>query len=175
MPPRARATKATTPVVLSEEIATLVDRAVRAARSNGWCEQFSQIAGPVFGIPANEVVDSDGFNCEGYDREGYDAKGFHRDTNLDREGYNTYGRDKDGRNREGFDQYGVNKEGLTADGRDQYRFDSDGYDIEGYAMNGQRSAANCDWYAKQAARPAEEFNYNSRWTTRPKTTHTKRT
>jgi len=147
---------------LSEEVAALMDRAVRAARQNSWCLEFSRIAGPIFGVPLNEVVDSDGLNCKGFNREGYNAEGW----NVG--GYNTRGYNREGYNAEGYDQYGFNAEGLDSEGRDKFKYDYNGYDAEGYDSYGERARRDRSWYAQQAERPATDFRYDSNGRERPK-------
>lgn len=140
------------PVVISDEAKAIMDRAVRAARANSWCDRFSMISAEVFGVPANMVVDSDGFNCEGRTADGFNLDGYHYQTGLDRDG---------------FDKTGFNKAGKHRDGGDKYRYDDRGYDKEGYDYTGTRRRADRSWYAKQAARPDSDFIYDPNGRTRP--------
>lgn len=154
-------------VPLAPEVADVMDRAVRSARDNNWCHEFSLIAGKVFGVPANEVVDNEGFNCKGYDVEGFDRDG--RDqSGRDREGFNLAGYGRDGFNKDGWDRYGFNAEGLDKDGNDKYKYDRNGWDREGYNNNGWRREARREWYETQATRPAEDFCYDQNYNLRPK-------
>lgn len=166
----ATATKSKTTVVsyddLSPEIKAIMDRAVRTARNRYWCDRFSEEAPQIFNVDPKDVVDSDGLSCKGYDREGYNKEGFDRD-GYNRDGYDTTGFNKLGYDKEGFDRFGVNKAGVDRNGRDKYRYDMYGYDQDGFDSTGQRRRATRDWYAKQAAKAAEEFIYDHRGDKRP--------
>ena len=158
---------AQTKAELPEDVQAVIDRAVRAARGKGWCLEFSQIAGAVFGIPDNEVTDSEGLNCKGFASDGFNKDG--RDANgYDREGFGDNGFNREGRDREGYDREGMNAEGIDRQGRDKYRYDANGYDVEGYHSNGYRREAGREWYTRQAARPAEDFMYDRHYNPRPK-------
>lgn len=145
---------------LTPEVLALMDRAVRAARERNWCSSFEEIASEVFLVPEEDIRDSDGRNCEGFDRDGYNEEGYD-DYGFNREGYNEYGLDRDGFDREGFNRYGLNKDGFDREGRDKFRFDENGWDREGYNSNGNRRAANREWYAKQSDRPETDFRYDN--------------
>jgi hypothetical protein len=166
----ATATKSKTAVVsyddLSPEIKAIMDRAVRTARNRYWCDRFSEEAPQIFNVKDTDVVDSDGLSCKGYDREGFNKDGYNRD-GYNREGFSSGGYDKNGYDKDGFNAYGLNKQGTDRQGRDKYRYDVNGYDSEGYDYTGQRARRNRDWYTKQAARPAEDFEYDATMARRP--------
>lgn len=145
---------------LSPEIKAIMDRAVRTARNQYWCDRFKEYAPGIFGVSENDVVDSDGLSCKGYDREGYNKEGFHHATGYNREGFDSGGYNKTGYDKDGYDRNGNNKAGLDRLGRDKYRYDANGFDQDGYDHTGNRRRASRDWYAKQAARPAEEFVFD---------------
>ena len=162
MPPKTKAE----PVVLTAEVLAVMDRAVRSARTKGWCLEFQEIAAPVFGVKANEVVDSDGFNCKGFDKDGFNSDGFNMD-GLDKDGFNRAGYGRDGYNKEGYNRNGLNKDGFDAQGRDKYRYDYNGFDQDGYDSSGQRRRAERSWYAEQAVKSADEFKYDGYGSPRP--------
>lgn len=162
----ATSTETPTYTELSETTLAEMDRAVRYARKQGYCSSFDRIAAVTFGVPENEVVDSEGFSCGGYNREGFNSDGRNRD-GYDKDGFNYDNRDKDGFDREGFDRYGLNKDGVDKDGRDKFRFDVNGYDPEGYDYTSNRRRASRDWYAKQAAKPETDFCYDANGYQRP--------
>lgn len=151
---------------LSPEIKAIMDRAVRTARNQYWCDRFKEFAPGIFGVSENDVVDSDGLSCKGYDRNGYNKDGFNLE-GWNKEGFNSSGYNKSGYDKDGFDARGVNKAGLDRQGRDKYRYDTQGYDQEGYDSTGQRARKTREWYTKQAARPAEDFVYDYYGTKRP--------
>lgn len=152
---------------LSDDVKAVMDRAVRIARKSYWCDRFDENAPAVFNVPANDVVDSDGFSCRGYNRQGFNAEGWNRE-GYNAEGYDERGFNKAGFDKEGYDRNGNNAEGLDRQGRDKYRYDVNGYDQDGYDNFGQRRRASRDWYTIQAAKPETEFHYDGRGTTRPK-------
>lgn len=161
----------TTTTVLSAEVLAVMDRAVRSARENGWCYEFSKIAADVFGVQANEVLDSDGLNCQGYDHEGFNSKGVNRD-GYNREGFDYDGYDKNGFNKDGFNLRGFNVEGFDKDGRDKYKYDRNGYDQEGYDSYGDRRRTGRAWYTEQTAKPETDFRYDGDHRERPTTKKT---
>lgn len=152
---------------LTQDVKDVMDRAVRAARKNFWCESFDSIAASVFNVSANDVVDSDGFSCKGYNRQGFNAEGWNRD-GFNAEGFNKSGFNAKGFDKEGYDRYGLNKDGVDRKGRDKYRFDSEGFDQDGYDWYGSRRRANRDWYAKQAAKPDADFKFDEAGRPRPR-------
>lgn len=151
---------------LGEEAQAIMDRAVRASREQYWCDIFDRFAGPIFGVAANEVVDSDGFSCRGYNAKGFNAKGFNRD-GYNEAGFNSQGYNAKGYDSEGYDKLGFNAEGIHRDGGDRYRYDVDGYDPEGYDSTGRRYRGNRAWYTAQAAKPTEDFRYDQHGYPRP--------
>lgn len=151
---------------LTPEMAVVIDRAVRFARHEGYCWDFTRTAAFALGVPTVLLRDSDGFNCAGFGLDGYSREGFDED-GYDRNGFTSAGRNRDGYDKDGFDYYGINAEGFDRDGKDAYRFDRNGYDIEGYDSRGLRAREGHDWYERQAARPAEDFKYDSRFRLRP--------
>ena len=168
----ATTTKSKTALVsyddLSPEIKAIMDRAVRTARNQYWCDRFKEFAPGIFGVSENDVVDSDGLSCKGYDREGYNKEGFNRE-GWSREGFNTSGFNKAGYDKDGYDRFGLNKKGVDRLGRDKYRFDPEGFDQDGYDYSGQRRRASREWYTKQAARPEGDFVYDLYGHKRPPT------
>ena len=129
----------------------MIDKAVRAARNGGWCEQFERTIGYIFpdGHPleahhayGNPWLDSDGFDCRGYDHEGFNAQGINGQTGRDREGYDAAGFNRQGWNRDGFNRYGYN-----SDGRDREGFNAEGIHADGYdrAGNPVDSPEHQDW------------------------------
>lgn len=109
---------------IREQQLILIDRLVRASRTEGWCGEFERSMAVIFpnGHPdtgstdANAWVDSDGFTCRGVTADGYGTDGLHVNTRLDREGFNRRGYNEDGYNRAGFDQAGYDREGFDLDG-----------------------------------------------------------
>ena len=89
--------------------------------------------------------DNEGFHRNGFNREGIhketrtefgpngwnQSRTIHRDTgnNYDPEGFNSFGRDRDGYNREGWNSDGWNRDGINRD--TNTRFDRRGFDING--------------------------------------------
>lgn len=159
-------TEAPEGTALSETTLAEMDRAVRYARKQGYCTEFDRIASVTFGVPANEVVDSDGFTCGGYNREGFNSEGWNRE-GYNAEGFNYDGWDKEGYNKEGYDRYGLNKDGVDVNGRDKYRFDYNSYDPEGYDYSGNRRRASRAWYEKQAEKPETDFRFDANGYERP--------
>jgi hypothetical protein len=151
---------------LTDEMRACMDRAVRAARDQGFCNDFSRIAAVTFGVATSDVRDSDGFTCDGYDRDGFNREGWDRN-GYGRDGFSPSGYNREGYDKEGFNRDGLNKDGLDRNGRDKYRFDRNGLDQEGYDGNGRRHRADREWYAQQAARPAERFHYDRDGYNRP--------
>lgn len=145
-------------VLTAEELA-IMDRAVRQARSKAWCEEFSTIAGRVFGVPDSDVVDSDGYNCKGFDRKGFNRSGRDR-RGYDKNGFNRSGYNREGFDKNGFNEFGLNKDGLDSEGRDSYRFDAAGWDRDGYNSRGIRNSAGRAWYTEHAAKPDTDFVYD---------------
>jgi hypothetical protein len=125
---------------IKEQQRVLIDRLVRAARSEGWCGEFERSMRVIFpdGHPdtgSTDVrawVDSDGYTCRGVTPDGYMPDGFHADTGLDRDGYNRRGLDRDGFDRDGYSRYGFNRDG----------FDRDGCNTEGYTAEGRDRQGN---------------------------------
>src|SRR6185436_1946826 len=81
---------------LQEQKDAIIDKAVRAARNNGWCGEFERALAAIFpegsGQPRGDWYDTHGRSCRGYDHEGFDPFGF-----------DTAGRDRDGYDRDGRD------------------------------------------------------------------------
>jgi hypothetical protein len=173
---------------LQQQKDAIIDRAVRAARANGWCGQFEGAMREAFpegsGQPFGEWFDSDGRTCRGMDREGYSSDGFHHVTGLDRTGFNRYQVDAEGYSRDGWHQDtrlnrdGFNRQGLHVDSDDYralYRYDQAGYAVDGYNSRGfDRSGYDRDgfnrhgenWYGYTRTdwtpeRTAQLFRYNA--------------
>ena len=106
---------ALTPEVLAER-QRIVDAAVRAARSSGYCETFNEMLDRVM---PEMVVHVDGypyaFNSDGVDCHGYTVERRMRQSETRR----TFGPD-------GFDQNGFDRDGFNRQG-----YDAEGYDAEG--------------------------------------------
>ena len=151
---------------LTAEVKTIMDRAVRVARTRYWCDRFSEAAPEIFNVAPTDVVDSDGFSCKGYNRQGFNAEGFNLE-GYNTEGFSTNGFNKAGYDKDGYDRLGVNKDGVDRHGRDKYRYDTHGYDQDGYDSIGQRRRASRDWYTRHAARPETDFCYDQRGEKRP--------
>ena len=119
--------------LIKDQQLALIDRLVRAARTESWCGEFERSMAAIFpdGHPVtgdtgpNAWTDTEGLTCRGLDRDGYGTNGFHSATGLDREGYNHRGMDLNGYNRQGFNRYGYNVDGFDVDG-----FNADGWNAE---------------------------------------------
>jgi len=154
---------------LRAQQARVEDQGVRAARSNGWCGEFSRIMASVFpeGPLLNDWADSDGVGCngehvrdaDGYDRSGFNREGFNRE-GLDREGfhrdaperyrYNRYGYDTDGYNAGGTNRFGRTREQEARAREGAYVFDADGYTIDGFDRSGYHRSN--DTFSEQVSR-----------------------
>ena len=175
----------------------MIDKAVRAARNGGWCEQFERSMRLIFpdGPPVGEGsrwVDFDGIDCRGYDRdgylngydpngfdkEGYSRQGMHRDTGLDRLGFDRYGYDTDGYDRDGF-----NREGISRPDADGVRKDLAGNLVgssehEDWLYRFDASGYDADGFGRQGthrdsgltrAEHARRFRFNANYEERPVT------
>lgn len=134
-------------------LVAIIDRAVRDARANSWCDAFESImdkAAPELAVateydrresgPGTTYVDSEGNSCYGFDVEGYNATtGLHYRTTLDREGYDRYGFHNETRlDRDGFDTDGNNPSNPAAGYRFAYSSSGRSYltDWDGFAPGG---------------------------------------
>ena len=135
---------------IKEQQRILIDRLVRAARTEGWCGEFERSMAVIFpdGHPDTGAtdpgawLDSDGFTCRGFDRDGYNMQGLHRDTGRDRAGYDRDGYDHNGRNRDGYDRRGWDVDGYDRDGRNADGLDRDGRDPNGFTVE---DPGHLDW------------------------------
>lgn len=144
----------------------MIDKAVRAARNGGWCEEFERSMRHIFpdGHPDGGDalwLDSDGFTCRGFDREGFNTAGVDG-RGYDREGYRN-GYDRHGFNREGFSTYGYDVNGHDRNGFDQNGIHRDGYDLAGNAVD---SPEHQDWLYRFDTRGYDADGFNSSGTHR---------
>lgn len=140
----------------------MIDKAVRAARNGGWCEEFERAMRRIFpdGHPdGGEALwlDSDGFTCRGFDREGFNTAGFDQ-RGYDREGFNAAGLNHNGYDREGFNRHGFNDAGYDRNGFTSEGIHRDGYDIAGNTVGSPEHEA---WLFRFDANgyDADGFNY----------------
>jgi hypothetical protein len=154
---------------IREQQLILIDRLVRAARTEGWCGEFERSMAVIFpnGHPdsgSTDVrawVDSDGFTCRGITADGYGTDGLHVDTRLDREGFNRRGYDSEGFDRQGFDMSGFNREGFDVDGFNIDGFDRDQRD-RGGNLAGTPEATAYGYRFDSNGYDADGFNYVGR-------------
>lgn len=158
------------PDLTAEEIvrfqAWLEDKAVRAARSHGYCDETDRILRQIFGKSMEERAleamdkstysarfrDSEGVACDGqrwHDDEGYDRHGYNSD------GYDRGGYDRDGRDRYGFDRDGRDAHGMSRDDPARYI-----YDYRGYTAAWDASGRDRDGVHKDSPRAARKYGFD---------------
>lgn len=111
-----------------------------------------------FGLTLADYTEPDRYgNPNQYTADGYGRTGIHKDTGLDRDGYNINGRDANGYDREGYDRAGWHREtdldryGYARDGfhpetgRNKAGFDREGFNANGYDINGLHRDTRRTW------------------------------
>jgi len=127
------ASRAAAEAAVRDQQIILIDRLVRASRTESWCGEFERSMAVIFpnGHPVTgrhderAWTDSDGMTCRNVTTDGYGTDGLHVDTRLDREGFNRRGYDLEGFNRQGFDTMGYNRQGFDLDGFNASGLDRD--------------------------------------------------
>src|SRR5689334_8380496 len=155
------------PEVLAER-QRIVDQAVRAARSTGYCEEFNRMLEHV--LPEFVIETPDGY-AYSYDNEGVDCRGYRVERRMRYPSAPNFGDDgydvETGFDRDGFNRTGYDSEGFDARGQGRaylrtrrwYKYARDGegraylpcddtdperYDQERVFITGYGSATNRD-------------------------------
>lgn len=119
------------PEELARAKAWAQDKAIRALRDHGYCEEGTRILRAVLRTPVHsganvysQWFDSDGVDCRSIkwrDENGYDLEG------LDEDGYDHEGFDRENYDRDGFDREGLDRSGIHRDSPDRFHYNRLGF------------------------------------------------